>query len=387
MEVAKVSRKRTQIWYRIGSKTGCAKWLCNRFVMAFIFGMVFLEVVATLVDIEWPEDLDMDESLVYPVDIEKKYDHMYVDPGAGFDQKELDLNEPITKLTADDVIEIQNGGLENGDRKLLHYIKSQVFWPSSLPLNLSDQSKYDYSQSGQSGFVDTLLKSKRDGFYVECGAGDGEYMSDTLYFERQRNWTGLLVEPHPGVFSELLMKHRKALTLHACVSPTLTASLRTLRATKNFLSGLKGEVDELHQGTNFQTYPFYQADIPVQCYSLPSILDALEVSEIDYLSLDVEGSETGILRTIPFDRLHIDVISVDFRAQGPKYDHQDRSLAKLKDIRDVMEATGLYIEAGLLLDQPELRAVSDKTFREKFATDIVFLRKDLAEDSVRKMAS
>ena len=35
----------------------------------------------------------------------------------------------------------------------------------------------------------------RDGFYVEAGAAGGEEDSHSLYFELQRGWTGLLVEP------------------------------------------------------------------------------------------------------------------------------------------------------------------------------------------------
>jgi len=52
-------------------------------------------------------------------------------------------------------------------------------------------------------------------------------------------------------------------------------------------------------------------EIQVQCFPLFSFLSALGVDTVDYLSLDVEGLELKILRTIPFHRLRIKVISVE----------------------------------------------------------------------------
>ncbi len=47
----------------------------------------------------------------------------------------------------------------------------------------------------------------------------------------------------------------------------------------------------------------------VQCVPLFTILLALNRTVIDYLSLDVEGAEISVLRTIPFDKVSIKVVS------------------------------------------------------------------------------
>lgn len=60
---------------------------------------------------------------------------------------------------------------------------------------------------------------QENGFYVECGAYDGETQSTTLLFERYRKWQGLLIEPDPTSFQKLMLKHRMAFILNACVSP------------------------------------------------------------------------------------------------------------------------------------------------------------------------
>ena len=64
-------------------------------------------------------------------------------------------------------------------------------------------------------FVTVSLQ--KNGFFVEIGASDGESGSVSLYFERTREWEGLLIEPHPGRYRQLRHKHRKATTLKACV--------------------------------------------------------------------------------------------------------------------------------------------------------------------------
>ena len=53
-----------------------------------------------------------------------------------------------------------------------------------------------------------MLDSMRDGFFVEAGAADGQTLSNTLFLEMERNWTGLLVEPNPDMFYSLLQKKR-----------------------------------------------------------------------------------------------------------------------------------------------------------------------------------
>ena len=50
----------------------------------------------------------------------------------------------------------------------------------------------------------------------------------------------------------------------------------------------------------------------VQCFPFETMMTALNVSTIDYFSLDVEGAELDILRTIPFNKFDIKTLSVEF---------------------------------------------------------------------------
>jgi len=64
-----------------------------------------------------------------------------------------------------------------------------------------------------------IVREQTGGFYVECGALDGERSSNTLYLERSRQWTGLLVEVDPYFYTQLLGKNRNSWSINACLSP------------------------------------------------------------------------------------------------------------------------------------------------------------------------
>ena len=55
-----------------------------------------------------------------------------------------------------------------------------------------------------------------------------------------------------------------------------------------------------------------KSDRQVPCFPLETMLLALNQTKVDYFSLDVEGFELEVLKTIPFDRLDIAVFSVEY---------------------------------------------------------------------------
>lgn len=53
--------------------------------------------------------------------------------------------------------------------------------------------------------------------FVEVGAADGEFMSQTIVLERNLSWTGLLVEPDPRSFAIMQGRRRNAWTSPLCI--------------------------------------------------------------------------------------------------------------------------------------------------------------------------
>ena len=99
--------------------------------------------------------------------------------------------------------------------------------PYDLRIHKSDIDSDIYNRKKLFGFLflkEKLEKmyplsgGKRNGFFVEAGAHDGEYTSNTLYLELNLNWTGLLVEPQSKKFQTLLSKNRKTWNSNCCLS-------------------------------------------------------------------------------------------------------------------------------------------------------------------------
>ena len=53
--------------------------------------------------------------------------------------------------------------------------------------------------------------------------------------------------------------------------------------------------------------------IDVKCIPIFSILSAMEVKVVDYFSLDIEGNELQVLKTIPFESILIKVKTYYYR--------------------------------------------------------------------------
>ena len=60
------------------------------------------------------------------------------------------------------------------------------------PLKETPEEFMFSSQDGQDQMVSYILNGKTHGFFVEFGAGDGSFHSNTKFFEKQLCWTGML---------------------------------------------------------------------------------------------------------------------------------------------------------------------------------------------------
>jgi len=230
-------------------------------------------------------------------------------------------------------------GFSLDDQQLVEYIGSHISQQSPRrPRQLSDPNKHDPSQVGQSKFVDRLLSGRRNGFFIECGAADGETLSNSLFFELERNWTGILIEANPNFHSALLEKNRRAYVLRACLS-TERRPITVRMRPAGFLGGIS---DKMPRSRASKT-----PEVLVNCFPLNTIMASLNVSHVDYLSLDVEGAEIDILRTVDWTRLRIDVITVEYRMLV-RGNFRGATLKKLKDLREFFGRIGIYKEVGRL---------------------------------------
>jgi len=219
----------------------------------------------------------------------------------------------VIRLTQDSLYAMYGeGDFSEYDEHLLNYIRSQMSRQSPGGLHLSDPSRPDYSQFGAPPFVDRILKKRQNGFFVECGALDGERFSDTLYFEMKRNWTGLLIEAHPKHHRDILKKNRRALVLWGCLYTVRRPAMVNFKLDGVY-SGISAH--NIHS-KKYEKEPV--SETYVECFSLNSVMAAIGVHHVDYMVLDVEGAELSVLETIDFTRLSFDVLSIEYSGNASR---------------------------------------------------------------------
>lgn len=184
------------------------------------------------------------------------------------------------------------------------------------------------SQVGQDAWVHSILGDKRNGYFVELGASDGIYLSNTYFFEKVLGWNGICIEPNPKYYSQL-ESNRTSHISNYCVSSI---------NDKDLEFALCGHAS----GTTITAGPFTKSNdiINVKTKTLDSILLSFNAPTIiDYLSLDVEGHEIEVLKNFPFDKYIFNCITVEHNEPhtGPKMQ---------KDLRELLTSNGYIFVKG-----------------------------------------
>jgi len=146
-----------------------------------------------------------------------------------------------------------------------------------------------------------------NGFFVEAGANDGINQSNSLYFERHRGWTGLLVEPIPELAARCRRNRPRCVVENVALVPLWFRQPTIVMRYCNLMSVVKGsmkseqeELAYIRNGCEIQRTTSYELTVPAA--SLSSLLDRHHVARVDLLSLDVEYYELNALRGLDFSR-------------------------------------------------------------------------------------
>jgi FkbM family methyltransferase len=173
-----------------------------------------------------------------------------------------------------------------------------------------------YSQKGQDKFLNEyLFKNKQNGTFVEIGAHDGISFSNTYFFEKNLKWAGICVEPNPNMFAKLRL-NRDCICEQLCISDS-EGQRDFLLCTGYMLemySGLLDNYDPRHLDRIEQEMQQFGGDktvITVACRTLQNLFEKYNLRHIDLLSVDIEGGELAAIKSIDFDKVHIDVILIE----------------------------------------------------------------------------
>jgi FkbM family methyltransferase len=192
----------------------------------------------------------------------------------------------------------------------------------------------------ESLLLPTLYRAARlalgTGSFVELGALDGVTGSNTIIFERCLGWRGLLIEANPSNFNQLAVSKRRSVKLHSAVCNHSGTVLMTEQG-----GPISGQPDAIQNSSlaQLRTLKRYNMSrvVEVPCHPLPSLMAKTNMTlPTTFLSLDVEGAEVQVLRTI--DPLAFKVIMVEV-------DNLDAQQRKL--VHEMLLGGGMHLAARL----------------------------------------
>ena len=142
---------------------------------------------------------------------------------------------------------------------------------------------------------------RNDGIFVEVGAFDPLFQSQTYHLEIS-GWQGVLIEPEPSQADHLRKSRRGMVFEVACVAPDAAGRVVRLWSRRG-LSTLRFREKQAEGGTV----------VDVASATLDQVLGEAGFDHVDFVSIDVEGSEPDVLRGFDFARWRPQLILIDDR--------------------------------------------------------------------------
>jgi len=160
-----------------------------------------------------------------------------------------------------------------------------------------------------------VFKGYKNGIFMDVGAHDGISINNTLYFEKYNNWTGYNVEPIKSVYDKLVINRPNSINFNCAVSNNdgIDEFICNTGWTE-MISGLKKSFDPRHLDRVKRENKMMGSTtkiIKVNTKKIETICDENNIKHIHYLSIDVEGAEFDVIKSINFDKVFIDVIEFE----------------------------------------------------------------------------
>jgi FkbM family methyltransferase len=180
------------------------------------------------------------------------------------------------------------------------YPNTRIFFE----LNKNDRRLY--SQDNQDYIVyENFFKDKENGFFCDIGGNHPLKINNTLYFE-EIGWSGIAFEPLPHM-ANLWAEHRKAKLFPFALSDSEGEVIFTVVKDATGWEDMLSFVKE----TRDVEYGYETEEIQVQTKLFKDVLEKEHITHVDYLSIDVEGHELNVLKGIDFNKVRINVLTIE----------------------------------------------------------------------------
>jgi FkbM family methyltransferase len=198
------------------------------------------------------------------------------------------------------------------------------------------------SQFGQDRFLDEHVFKRAEGLtFVEIGSAEPIELNNSYFFEKYRQWRGLLVEARPSA-CEKLRSERLSEVANVCISSNQG---RSIFLDYGYLAGLCKYMDKREHEYIEQ---YNSRDNEVRAYwvntePLCTILGSRKIERIHLLGIDVEGAEVPVLQTLDFKAIFIDVIMAESNSPAASIKLDDFLNPNGFFLKEVVGADRIYL--------------------------------------------
>lgn len=199
-----------------------------------------------------------------------------------------------------------------------------------------------FSQCGEDVIVMHLLGvlGIKNVSYLDVGAHHPQYLSNTFAFYVKGN-RGVCVEPDPSLFQEFLVQRSKDINLNCGVGATSSEADFYVMSTSTLNTFSQ---DEAERYQSHGTHQIIQT-IKMKLRTINDIIDSQFSACPNFVSLDVEGLDYVILKSMDFKKFRPEVFCLETLSFS-----EDKTERKLTEIIDFMHANGYLTYADTYIN-------------------------------------
>ncbi len=192
-----------------------------------------------------------------------------------------------------------------------------------------------YSQQGEDIYIyrNFINKQVPDGIFVELGAMNGITYSNTKFFEDTLQMSGTLIEPTTQYF-QLVNNRPNCKNYNVAVNYTTNkVTFVGNYATAGLVTTMHDNFRKIHHGNSFE----YKVDGE----PFSDILNKSNITYIDLLTIDVEGGEEVVLRTMNFT-IPVYIICIEL---------DNHNIEKDQNCREILINNGFLLDRRICINE------------------------------------
>lgn len=176
----------------------------------------------------------------------------------------------------------------------------------------SGHIKIHTGQWAEDVLIRKLLHNQKSGIYVDVGSYHPFHHSNTAGLWLQ-GWHGINIDANKNTIQLFKKTRPDDINIHSAILPKSEIRGRDtisilLPAEKDLPNGIsaKGTCD-----TNLGSARGFTEEVEVPVKDIESILSANHIQQIDYLNIDIEGCDIGVLHDFDLEKHRPSIISIE----------------------------------------------------------------------------